>query len=122
MIHAALLTVLLETLLFYLYGYREKRFLVIVALSNLLTNVSLNLCILLTMIFIAKTGSSQIPAYTVIACGEICVVAAEFFLYANYLEERSGKLFLQTFCANAVSFLTGLVLTHFLPSGTSILW
>jgi len=121
MIHAAILTILIETSLFFLYGYREKRFLVIVALSNLLTNVSLNLCILISMIFCSQFGETQLPVYIVIIVGEIGAVTAEYYIYAQYLEKHSRILFLQTLASNAASFLTGLMISHFVDFGSSLL-
>jgi len=136
MIQAAVLTILIETFLFILYGYRQRRFLAVVALANLLTNVTLNLSAFLTALLCAGEIWSGFAVYAVIAIGEVGAVAVEYSIYKRYFKEidpdtrqdaagdvthnprgssglstvknRNRMLFLQTLSTNAVSFLTGL--------------
>lgn len=134
MIRAAVLTVLIETLMFVLYGYRQKRFLLVVALANLLTNVTLNLSALLTALLCRQIGWPQDAVYIVIAAGEAAAVAVEYMIYEKYIanhepEESSEvslsevgpeksplkrrRLFFQTLAANAVTVTVGLLITYF---------
>jgi hypothetical protein len=135
MIQAAVLTVLMETFLFFLYGYRQKRFLAVVALANLLTNVTLNLTAFLTALLCVRQGWPMLAVYAVFGAGEIGAVAVEYVIYKSYFARavpdprpdaigstiknqgdnpgqstvtyRNRMLFIQTLSTNAVSFLTG---------------
>ena len=131
MIRAAALTVIIETSLFFLMGYRRKRFLAVAALSNLLTNVTLNLTVLATVLLCELQGIPGLLVYAVIAAGEAGAVAAEYIIYEKYIENNesffnnddsgtAGRtalqkrvLFLQVLFANTVSFSTGYLLSHF---------
>jgi len=136
MIQAAILTILIETLLFFLYGYRQKRFLAVVAVANLLTNVTLNLSAFLTALLCAGVGWNGLAVYAVIAVGEVGAVAVEYSIYKSFfagidpamspdaagvaahnpagssdlsaVKNRNRIILLQTLSANGVSFLTGL--------------
>ena len=97
---ACLLTVLLETGFFYLLGYREKDDLTIVACANVITNLTLNLTI--ALLFPEGPGLW-------LALMEGIVVLAEYLIYARAFG-ASGKLFLQTLAANALSYGVGVLL------------
>ena len=97
---ACLLTVLLETGFFYLLGYREKDDLTIVACANVVTNLTLNLTIALFL-----SGGPGLW----LALLEGLVVLAEYLIYARAFG-ASGKLFLQTLAANALSYGVGVLL------------
>lgn len=88
MIKAAILTVLIETILFFLYGYRQKTFLYIVMLANLLTNVSLNLAVFLSALLIARQILPGFVLFIVIAVGETAAVAVEYIIYFTYLKNN----------------------------------
>ena len=98
---ACLLTVLLETGLFYLLGYREKDELMIVACANVVTNLTLNLTIALFL--------SGGPGFWLVLL-EAIVVIAEYLIYASAFG-ASKKLFLQTLAANVLSYGAGVVLS-----------
>lgn len=86
MIKAAVLTVLIETSLFFLYGYRQKTFLYVVALANLLTNVSLNLVVFLSALLCARQILPGFVLFIVIAAGEAAAVAVEYVVYETYMQ------------------------------------
>jgi len=115
MIPAAVLTVVIETSLFFLYGYRQKMFLLIVALANLLTNLSLNLAVFVTALLCARQYWPIFALYMVIAAGEAGAVAVEYLIYKKYLKRTGGNrmLFLQVLSTNAVSFFAGILLGCF---------
>ena len=98
---ACLLTVLLETGLFCLLGYREKDELMIVACANVITNLTLNLTIALFL--------SGGPGFWLVLL-ETAVVVAEYLIYASAFG-ASKKLFLQTLAANVLSYSAGVVLS-----------
>lgn len=121
MIQAAVLTVLIETFLFFLYGYRQKKFLAVVALANLITNVTLNLAVFVTALMCAWRGWPGYSVYIVIAAGEAAAVAAEYMIYEKYItgtgdgkyESHKRLLFLRTLSTNIVSFGAGLLIALF---------
>lgn len=86
MIIAAVLTVLIETSLFFLYGYRQKTFLYVVVLANLLTNVSLNLVVFLSALLCARQILPGFVLFIVIAAGEAAAVAVEYVVYETYTQ------------------------------------
>ena len=94
MIKAAVLTVLIETILFFLYGYRQKKFLYVVALANLLTNVSLNLAVFVSALLIARRILPDYVLLIVIAAGEVLAVIVEYIVYKTYLfrDDEIGKI------------------------------
>lgn len=108
-----LLTVFIETSLFALYGYRQRRFLAVIAAANVLTNVTLNLCIFLTALLFAGYSWGNLPVYLVIAAGEAGAIAAEYMIYAKFLEQRSRVLLGQTIASNAAAFFAGVLIDFF---------
>ena len=99
---ALLMTLVLELGFFALVGYRKWDFLLLCAAVNTATNLALNLAVI--------SGGIWTLLMTVEA--ELLVVALEYLAYALALG-RSGKLFLLTLAANAISYLTGALLYGF---------
>ena len=96
---ACLLTVLIETPLLALFGYRKKEDLILIAAVNVATNLTLNL--LLGLVF---AGGSSAWVYVL----ECIVVLAEYAFYSRAWG-RSRRLFLQTLAANVLSYSIGLL-------------
>ena len=93
-----ILTVLLETPVFLLAGYRSKTDVTIVVCTNVVTNLLLQLCFLvlpLTVFWVAVL--------------ELLVLGSEYAIYACAFG-RSRRLFLLTLAANALSLGVGLLL------------
>ena len=92
------MTIALELLFFAFTSYRRRQyFMLLCAVVNIATNLTLNLIL---------NGRRTLP---VILLLELLVVIIEYVIYAiGY--GRSGRLFLLTFGANLLSFLTGVVL------------
>ena len=97
---ACLLTVLLEGALFAVFGYRDRFSLTVVVCANVITNLTLNIAILLA--FGGDAGAW-------IWCMEAAVVAAEYAVYARAFGP-GGKLFLLTLAANCLSYCAGLLI------------
>ena len=94
---ACLLTVVLEGAFLTLCGYRDRFSLTVVVCANIITNLLLNLALW------------RFPgAYTWILPLELCVVAAEYAIYAVAFGQ-SWKLFFLTLAANCISFGVGLL-------------
>lgn len=96
---ACLLTVLIETPFLALFGYRKRDDLIIIVCANVITNLLLNLSL---MLFWGDIGAG-------IYLLEALVVAAEFAVYsAAYVP--SLRLFVLTLAANALSYSFGLLI------------
>lgn len=97
---ACLLTVLIETPLLYLWGFRDRGAVTIVVCVNVVSNLLLNLTLLLA--FPNGAGNCIYPLEALVVAGEYAVYALAF--------RPSWKLLLQTFCANLVSYGLGLLI------------
>lgn len=102
---ACVLTVLIENSFFWLLGYRSLREQIIVAVVNIITNITLNLVLVPFYDFI------DWGMWVVVFFLEVIVVLVEFALYA-YFWKPSVRLFLLTFFANCLSFGVGLLLNE----------
>ena len=98
---ACALTVAIETLFFLLIGWRSRRFLLLCVSANALTNLCLNLLILLLDRLGIRWGFLVLPL-------ELLVVAAEYAIY-TIARPRGWKLLLLTLSANALSYCIGLL-------------
>lgn len=102
---AALLTVAVEVPVFALMGYRKPVELLFCAAVNLLTNLSLNLLLML----LAILGIQPEPLSFLIYPLELCVVLAEYRLYRCVLE-RSRRLLFTVILCNTLSYAAGVLL------------
>ena len=100
---ACVITVVMESALFWIFGYRKKEDLMIVALANVITNLTLNLIIALV------PGTYE---QILVICLEIVVMIAEYLIYMKAFGGSAGLMAL-TVAANLLSYGTGLVLTAF---------
>ena len=91
---ACLLTVLIEGAFFAALGYRDRFSLTVIVCTNVITNLLLNLTILL-----AFSGQPGAWIYAM----EALVVAAEYAVYAVAFG-RGWKLLLFTLAANCLSY------------------
>ena len=96
---ACLLTVLIETLFLALFGYRKRDDLIIIICSNVITNLLLNLSL---MLFCTDIGAG-------IYLLETLVVAAEFAIYSLAFRP-SAALFFLTAAANILSYGLGTLI------------
>ncbi len=97
-----ILTVLLETPIFYLAGYRSGNELTIVVCLNVVSNLLLQLCFLV------------LPYNALwLTVLELLVLLGEYWVYALAFG-RSKKLFLLTLGANAFSLSAGLMIRAFI--------
>lgn len=99
----ALLTVLIETLFFYAFGFRSKRFILACILINLATNYALNY----TLLYLPYPGDIYV--------GEALVVIIEALFYFSFNREKKEVIPL-TVAANILSFLAGLLYYFILNS------
>ena len=99
---AALATAVIETPLFWIFGYRRAAewpwFFIVNIVSNLLLNE-----------FLAASPQS-LPYPCAVLLGEIFVMLLEFALCGYAVREKGGKrLFCVLLLTNAVSFLAGVI-------------
>ena len=97
---ACLVTVIVETALFWLFGYRSRDEILVVVCTNVITNLLLNL--VLSGIFFSVSGR-------MIVIGELIVIAVETAIY-TFAFERFGKVLALTIMANLLSVFLGLLL------------
>lgn len=111
-----ILTIALELGIALLFGYREKRVLVLLAAINILTQVTLNVVL---NIINYNSGSMSFTFYYVLY--ETLVFAVEAAAYALLIKKISSTEHKQiksigyAFVANAASFALGLGLAHLIP-------
>ena len=94
-----LIAVIFETAFFWMFGYDSRDERTVVACTNVLTTLGMNLLMI-------PNGYRSIP--TVVAA-ELVLIAVEFAVYSIAFG-RSWKLLLLTITANALSFGALLVL------------
>ena len=94
-----LIAVIFETALFWMFGYDSRDERTVVACTNVLTTLGMNLLMI-------PNGYRSIP--TVVAA-ELVLIAVEFSVYSIAFG-RSGKLLLLTIAANAISFGITLII------------
>ena len=110
------LTIALELGIALLFGYREKKVLTLLALVNIVTQVTLNVAL---NIINYNSGSMSFTFSYVLF--EILVFAIEAVAYAVLLkkfsckEQKKGRAVGYAFVANAASFAFGLWLAHVIP-------
>ena len=96
---ACALTVLIEVPFLALFGFRSRYAVTVTVCANVITNLTLNLCLRFLLP----------PSLLSLACGEIAVVLAEFVLYRIAFGKKRG-LFLLTLAANVLSCRLGMVI------------
>ena len=97
---ACVVTVIAETALFWLFGYRSRDEMFVVICTNVITNLLLNL--VLSGIFFSVSGR-------MIVLGELIVIAVETVIY-TFAFGRFGKVLALTILANVLSVFLGLLL------------
>ena len=97
---ACLVTVIVETALFWLFGYRSRDEILVVVCTNVITNLLLNL--VLSGIFFSVWG-------WMIVLGELIVIIIETAIY-TFAFGRFGKVLALTAAANLLSVFIGLLL------------
>ena len=94
-----ILTVIIETSFFYMFGYRTKKFILVCVIINILTNISLNL-----ILYFFFKDSSYYYLYALIF--ELIVILIEATSYMVF-NKKDYKLIPLTVSSNALSFLVG---------------
>ena len=97
---ACLVTVVVETAIFWLAGYRSRDEVLVVVCTNVVTNLVLNL-ILFGGLFEASGYAMRI--------GELLVIAVETAIYTAAVG-RFGKVLALTVAANLLSVFVGMLL------------
>jgi len=98
-----ILTIIIEAIVAFIMGYRDKNSQLAILATNCLTNTSLNFLILI----LPKVDN------ILIAILEITVVFIEWAILMHLLEKQKLPLLILSIAINATSFLIGLLL--FLP-------
>lgn len=110
------LTIALELSIALIFSYREKKVLVLLAIINILTQVTLNVAL-----NIINYNSGALTFTFSYVLFEILVFAIEAIAYAALLKkfsskaQKKGRAVGYAFVANAASFAFGLWLAHVIP-------
>jgi len=102
-----ILTLLIEGILFWAFGYREKHSWGVFFCFNVLTQLVLNL-----LLGGASMDSYVLFGYYLIEAG---IVVFEAFAYWNTLKEKRGRSIPYALCANAASLVIGALMITNLP-------
>lgn len=99
-----ILTIVIETTVAYIMGYRERNMIYVVALASVITNPVLNIFLLVTRLF-----SDFFSGYTILIMLELIIVYVEFrilrFVFGKRISNK--KLFILSLAMNASSFIIG---------------
>ena len=110
------LTIVIEMLVALLFGFREKKQLVILAVVNIITQILLNVGL---NIINYNSGSMAFSIFYVLL--EIVVFILEAILYCTLLKKASitkkknWYYVLYSFIANLVSFVAGMIIANVIP-------
>ena len=110
------LTIVIEMLVALLFGFREKKQLVILAVVNIITQILLNVGL---NIINYNSGSMAFTIFYVLL--EAVVFIVEAILYCTLLKKASMKkkknwyYVLYSFIANLVSFTAGMIIANVIP-------
>lgn len=110
------LTIVIEMLVALLFGFREKKQLVILAVVNIITQILLNVGL---NIINYNSGSMAFTIFYVLL--EAVVFIVEAILYCTLLKKASMKkkknwyYVLYSFIANLVSFIAGMIIANVIP-------
>lgn len=97
-----ILTCTFEGILFYIFGYKTKKFIIVSILANIFTNLALNF----TIYFFDLVNSDQYWIYFIV--GETLVVIVESIIYLSFFKKKY-ELIPLTFSANALTILLGFL-------------
>jgi hypothetical protein len=118
LISRILITIIIEILIALLFGFREKMQLLIILVTNIITQSILN--ILLNLINYYQGGLMFVFHYVWM---ELLVIVIEIIAYCSFFNKYSRKvpigkfkISLYAFIANVVSFCSGLLIAGFIPS------
>lgn len=110
------LTVILETALALIFGYRNKKQLLLIFVVNAVTQLTLNIS--LNSVGLKSGYTEYIITYALL---ELAIFIAEAIIYSAFLDKLSGKpkkralCVLYALCANACSLAVGLTLAKLIP-------
>ena len=110
------LTLLLEGIVFFLFGYRQKRSWILFFLVNGLTQLFVNLLLLNFVGALGNIYSAKLAFWFLYLPMEILVILLELFLFCPMLKEKKRwNAVLYTIAANLCSWLLGGALLAYLP-------
>ncbi len=110
------LTLVLEGLVFLLFGYRQRRSWLVFLLVNLVTQFAVNLMILTNGAPMYSSGGRGLLFWLLYTPMELLVLLAEMLAFAKLLQERTkGRAVLYAAAANLVSWGVGGAALTYLP-------
>ena len=110
------ITIALEMCVAFLFGFREKRALILLVAVNVATQIALN--IILNFINFTSGEAAFVAGYIML---EIAIFAIEAMIYSSFMKKLSKKArskrfyIVYSFLANGISFISGLALALVIP-------
>lgn len=110
------ITLVIEMIIAYLYGFREKAQLKVLIVVNVITQIILNV---LLNIVNYQAGAMGFTIFYILF--EMAVTVIEWICYCIFLKKVSlskkdnGYYFLYSLIANAISFGIGIIVSHLVP-------
>jgi hypothetical protein len=101
---ALVLSIAIEIAVAYVIGFKEKKYLLAVAMINCITNPLVNYSLLML-----ASAQYQVT-FTMVCVFEVAVVFAEWGLLVHTFGHPKGRLFMLSLFANAMSFVVGLLI------------
>jgi len=103
-----ILTLLIEAIIFWLFGFRSKNYWTAFLIINLITQGILNICI---------NGLVPIQSYLILnlVAGEILVLIAEMYAFLSVIKAHRLRTILYVITANLMSLITGGYMITVLP-------
>jgi hypothetical protein len=104
------LTLLLEGIIFYIFGYRQKRSWFVFLAVNLVTKGVLNIWL--------NSEGSLMSSYLILSLiiGEFFVFTAEITAFPVFIKEhKTSRILIYVFVANIISLITGGYIISVLP-------
>ncbi|AET67775.1 hypothetical protein Desor_2171 [Desulfosporosinus orientis DSM 765] len=105
-----LLTLIIEGVVFWLFGFRQRRSWLVFLAINLVTQGALNLWL--------NNGGSLLPSYLLIALiiGEFFVFVAELIAFPYFIKEhKKSRILIYVIAANLLSLIAGGYIISVLP-------
>jgi|GEM_PF-316343 len=109
---ALLISIAVEVLIAFVFGYRKKLEILAIILVNLITNPLLNYIITIRLRNIRYNPMYDPSGQYTILISELIVIIVEWLLLRFALRNKSIKLMMLSITMNIVSYVVGLIITY----------
>ena len=110
------ITILLELVIAFLFGFRQKNFLIWIGIINIITQIILN--VLLNFTLHSRGSLSFTYSYALLETLVFIIESATYLVLFPQISQKQipqWKIILYTLCANGVSLAGGLLIAKCMP-------